>query len=334
MNITVVLFAVLGMYISGNWLITSVSRLARSFKISQLVIGLTVVTLVTSIPELTIAINAATENAAGITLGTVAGSNIINLSLIMGISGILAGGMRIATGLVRRGIPVMISVAVVVYILLWIDRFSRPMGVVLLVTFLFLNIIVVYILRRDAAIRRLQTSEMDKFAPFRTQDMLLQDDSSASAEPRQRISRPAEIIRLILGILLLLLCANALVQNSLILRDQLDVNEVAVGSTVIALAASLPEMIAVIIAVHRKQSEVALGNIIGSSTANLLLVLGVATTIQPLWIDPRARLYEFPVMLLLMFLLIPVAMDNRLRVWEATVGIIAYVAFFAGVFIL
>ncbi|MEM6281526.1 MAG: hypothetical protein AAF787_04975 [Chloroflexota bacterium] len=332
MNITVVLFAILGMYISGNWLISSISKLARSFRISQLVAGLTIVTLVTSVPELTIAINAAAEGASGITLGTVAGSNIVNLSLIIGISGLLAGGMRIATGLVRRGIPVMIGIAVVVYVLLWVDQFSRPMGVVMLIVFLSLNIAGVYFLRRDAAIRQLTTTEMKTLAPFRTQDLLLIDDNALL--PGEMVNRPWQITRMVLAVLLLLVCANALVQNALIFRDQLGANEVAVGSTVIALAASLPEMVAVIVAVNRKQSEVALGNIVGSSIANLLLVLGIATTITPVVVDPRARLYEFPVMLVLMLLLIPVALDNRLRVWEAAGGLLAYAAFFAGVFVL
>ncbi|MEM6526788.1 MAG: hypothetical protein AAF653_00760 [Chloroflexota bacterium] len=332
MNITVVLFAILGMYISGNWLISSISKLARSFRISQLVAGLTIVTLVTSVPELTIAINAAAEGASGITLGTVAGSNIVNLSLIIGISGLLAGGMRIATGLVRRGIPVMIGIAVVVYVLLWVDQFSRPMGVVMLIVFLSLNIAGVYFLRRDAAIRQLTTTEMKTLAPFRTQDLLLIDDNALL--PGETVNRPWQLTRMVLAVLLLLVCANALVQNALIFRDQLGANEVAVGSTVIALAASLPEMVAVIVAVNRKQSEVALGNIVGSSIANLLLVLGIATTITPVVVDPRARLYEFPVMLVLMLLLIPVALDNRLRVWEAAGGLLAYAAFFAGVFVL
>ncbi|MEL7236488.1 MAG: hypothetical protein AAGK74_18435, partial [Chloroflexota bacterium] len=300
--------------------------------ISQLVVGLTIITLVTSVPELTIAINAAAEDAHGITLGVVAGSNIVNLSLILGISGVLAGGMRIASGLVRRGIPVMIGVAVVVYLLLWVDMFSRPMGAAMLILFLSLNIAGVYFLRRDAGIRALTTSEIRTLAPFRTQDLLLLDDSHLL--PGEKVNRPWQFTRLVLAVLLLLLCANALVQNALILRDQLGANEVAVGSTIIALVASLPEMIAVIVAINRKQAEVALGNIVGSSIANLLLVMGLATTISPIVVDPRARLYEFPVMLVLMLLLIPVALDNRLRVWEAAGGLVAYVAFFAGVFVL
>ncbi len=334
MNVTLMLLGILAVTIGGAWLLDGVSRLARSYNISQLVVGLTVMTLVTATPELLVGINAAREGAGGVVLGTVAGANIVNIGLVLGLGGLIARGLPIATGLVRRGIPTLLIVTLVIYGLMWADALNRVVGGVLVAAYVVFMVGIVWLLRRDAAVKRLATAEMQRIAPLDTQETLLADDNKLLQTGANRVNRPLELVRMLVGVVLLLLGSDYLVQGALEMAGQLDVNAVAVGATVLALATSLPEFVAVLLATARKQPDVALGNIIGSSVANLLLVLGVAALVAPLAVDRRALWYEFPVMFALMVMLLPVVIDRRLAMWESAAYVGAYGLFIYGIFVL
>lgn len=334
MNVTLMLLGILAVTIGGAWLLDGVSRLARSYNISQLVVGLTVMTLVTATPELLVGINAAREGAGGVVLGTVAGANIVNIGLVLGLGGLIARGLPIATGLVRRGIPTLLIVTLVIYGLMWADALNRVVGGALVAAYVVFMVGIVWLLRRDAAVKRLATAEMRRIAPLDTQETLLVDDNKLLQTRANRVNRPLELVRMLVGVVLLLLGSDYLVQGALEMAGQLDVNAVAVGATVLALATSLPEFVAVLLATTRKQPDVALGNIIGSSVANLLLVLGVAALVAPLTVDRRALWYEFPVMFALIAMLLPVVIDRRLAMWESAAYVGAYGLFIYGIFVL
>jgi cation:H+ antiporter len=333
MNITVVLIGILGIYIGGNWLVAGISRWGRSRNIPQVLIGVTVISLATSVPELLIGIQASLEGADGIVLGTAAGSNIANMGLILGVSGLVAGTIPVASGLVRRGVPIMFGIALIVYGLLFLGELTWPIGVGMLVAFSVFSIYMLRVLRRDDVMRILTTQEIRSIGPLETSDLLLVEDKQImEQEVQEKINRGFELLRAVSGILLLVVGSNALVQGALAIVAQLGVNQIIIGATFIALVASVPEFFAVMAAANRDQPDVVLGSLVGSSVVNVLLVIGLGALVSPITVDPHIRFYEFPVMLVLMGYLIVVAIDGKLSRWEAGLYGLAYAAFIAGFF--
>lgn len=332
MNLTVVAIGILGLYIGGNWLVQGSTRLARWFGVSQLIAGLTVVSLVTSIPELLVAINAANRDAGGLVLGSITGSNIANIGLILGLTGLFSGQMAIASGLVRRGIPLMIAIAVAIYIILFFGNVGYLLGSGFVIGFIAFYMLIVGLLRRDAAIQTLNTQEMQALRPIDTQDMLLMDDAKLIESDQPTINPRFELLRLITGGILLVVGADYIVRGALNIADQLGANPVILGATLIALVTSLPELVAITFAARNNQPDVAFGNLIGSGVANLLLVLGAASIVAPLSFDPRLLRYEYPVMLVFMGMLLLVAWDRTLTWKESGLYVLGYIAFFVGIF--
>ncbi|MEO0563102.1 MAG: sodium:calcium antiporter [Chloroflexota bacterium] len=335
MNVTVLFFGIFGIYLGGNWLVAGASRLGRAFGLPPVLVGLTIISTVTAAPEVLIGIRAAQSGADGLVLGTVIGSNITNIGLILGLSGLIAGALPIATGLVRRGVPVMVGLTLVVYGMTFLGALNWIMGIVMLVLFIFFVVYMLRMLRQDDTVQAMATQEMMSISPIETGDMLLvEDDEIVEREITDHINRNFEFVRTIAGILLLIYSSDFLVQASLILVEQLGTNELILGATFVALVTSAPELIAVMSAALRGQPDVAFGNLIGSSMTNVLVVLGLSALVSPLIVASQVRVYAFPVMLVLMLYMIVVALDGVLSRFEAAMYTIAYAAFIAGLFLL
>ena len=335
MNLTVVAIGILALYLGGNWFVDGASRLAMSFGVPQLIVGLTVVTIVTSTPELLIGITAASRDAGGIVMGVVTGSNIANIGLMLGISGLIARRMRISSKLVRRGIPIMLGVGVITYAFMFLRVITPVVGVIFIIGYIAFNIFMLRTVRRDSVIQKLATTTQDipRLTLRDTQDILIVDEPHLLADEEININRLFEIVRLTLGIIVLLIGADYIVRGTLDIAGQLGANEVVLGATLVALATSIPELFTVIIATNRKQPDVVLGAVIGSSVTNLLLVVGIASFIEPVTFDVHLLRFEYPVMIVLMLSLIPIAVDRRLVWYESLFYLLAYIAFFVGILV-
>jgi cation:H+ antiporter len=335
MNLTAFLIGVFGIYLGGNWVVNGTSRLARSFRVPQLLVGLTVITLVTSAPELLIAIRASLQGASGLVFGTVTGSNIANIGLVLGVSGLFAGSLPIATGIVRRGVPIMVGVSLAVYGLIFLNQITWVIGLLMIGGFVVFSVYFQSIVRQDNRVQVLATQEMRAANPLQTSDALLVEDNEiVEKEVMEKINRPFEFVRAVTGIVLLVFCSDFLVQGALVLVTQLGTNDVLIGATFIALITSAPELVAVTAATQRGQPDVAFGNLIGAAVANILLVIGVSAVVSPLTVPAQVRIYEYPVMLAFMLYMIVVALDGKLSRLEATLYSLAYGAFIAGFFFL
>lgn len=338
MNVTVVLIGILGIYFGSSWVVRGASRLAQSFGVSQLFIGLTLVTLITSGPELLIGLNAANADAGGIVMGTVVGSNIVNIGLILGMSVLIGGRIAISSTVVRRGIPVMVAVAVLLYILLLLGEVTPTIGAGLIVAFFAVLSFLLWQMRRDTVLRQLITAELEavKVVNFNANDALLEDDPKLLRESHRKayVNRTFEMARLIAGIIVLLVGADYIVKGALNMVDQLDANEITVGVTFVALATSLPEFIAIPLAAARKQPDVALGNIIGAGIFNLLFVVGIASIIEPIYFDPRLLRFEYPAMIGFMLLLFPFLFDRVFSWAESALMVSLYALFVVMAFVI
>ncbi|EFO81241.1 CaCA family Na(+)/Ca(+) antiporter [Oscillochloris trichoides DG-6] len=267
----------------ADLLVRGASQLAAGFGVSALLIGLTVVAMGTSAPELAVSLQAAMIGEAAITLGNVVGSNIANVLLILGIAS-LFGGLTVAKPLITRDVPVMV-VASIATLLLALDGYlSRVDGVLMLLGLAGYMIFTI----RGAMI-----------------------ESANSTEPRPPITLIMLVRNLGLivgGLALLIIGANWLVDGAKIFALQLGVSELIIGLTIVAVGTSLPEIATSVIAGLRGERDIAVGNVVGSNTLNLLLVLGLTMVLSPtaLEVPPTALRLDLPVMVGVALLCLPV----------------------------
>ena len=237
----------------GNWLVSGGVAIARKFRISNLVIGMTIVAYGTSTPELAASIAAAGEHSA-IILGNIIGSNIANVGMVIGIAAILVP-LSIHKSVLRKEIPIMLGVSVLLILISIDGELSIYDGILLLVGLGVFG----YFTFKDAMKRR----EDNK-------DDIQQGGNNVYLKSIGLIG---------LGIGLLYVGAFLTVDNAVILAKEFGLSEKIIGLTVIAIGTSLPELITSIIAIRKGHSDIGVGNIIGSNIYNILMIMGVGAAL-------------------------------------------------------
>ena len=237
----------------GNWLVNGGIDIAKKFRISNLVIGMTIVAFGTSSPELAASIAAAGDHSA-IILGNIVGSNIANVGMVIGVAAILAP-LAIQKSVLRKEIPIMLGVSALLVLLSIDGELSQYDGILLLIG---LGIFVVYTFR--SALKQREKSK---------------DDTNSGKNNVYLKS-----IGLIgIGIILLYIGAILTVDNAVVIASEFGLSETIIGLTVIAIGTSLPELITSIIAIRKGHSGIGIGNIIGSNIYNILMIMGVGASL-------------------------------------------------------
>ena len=296
------------LFYGGNWLVRGASSLALSFGLSVLIIGLTVVAIGTSMPELLVSVQAALAGKSDLAIGNVLGSNIANIGLILGATGLIAP-LGIKAVLLRREIPIMIVITVFTYLLTLDGQLSRVDGIVLLFAFASFNLLFYFFARQEQDARRDSRSDSDR-------------------EPQnERGPRVREFAHLCLGIVALVLGSRLMVEGAVNLARQIGVSELIIAITLVAFGTSLPELAASLAAAFHKETDLAIGNVVGSNIANLLLVLGMTAFLQPIAVNRADVQFEFIVMIAFSILLAPFARRQKLGRRQSAVFLGAYFAF-------
>ena len=237
----------------GNWLVSGGVTIAKKFRISNLVIGMTIVAYGTSTPELAASIAAAGDHSA-IILGNIVGSNIANVGMVIGVAAILVP-LAVHKSVLRKEIPIMLGVSALLVLLSIDGELSQYDGVLLLIG---LGIFAVYTFR--SALKQREKSK---------------DDSNA---PKNNIYLKS--IGLIgIGIIVLYIGAILTVDNAVVIATEFGLSEKIIGLTVIAIGTSLPELITSLIAIRKGHSDIGIGNIIGSNIYNILMIMGVGAAL-------------------------------------------------------
>lgn len=292
---------VLGLVIlllAGDSLVKGAVNLALRIGIPALIVSLTVVAFGTSAPELLVSIKAALEGVPGIALGNVVGSNTANILLVLGVPALLAV-MHTSECNTRKSYVIMLGASVLFIALAFRGVFDWIAGIVLL---LVLATILGDSMREAMAHRR-----AGKAKP--------QEEDPEGADPEMPWWKI--ILNLVLGLVGLPLGADLLVDSSVEIAALFGVSDAVIGLTLVALGTSLPELATTVMAALRKQADVALGNVIGSNMFNLLAIIGVASLISPIPVDPAFLRFDMWVMLgasLLIFPLVFLARDLT-RIW-------------------
>jgi cation:H+ antiporter len=360
--VLLILLGLLGLYFGGNWLVGGAARLARSFRISPLIVGLTVVAVGTSAPELLVSVDAALAGASDLALGNVIGSNIANIGLVLGVSALITA-LHVQSSTLRREIPYMIGASILTMLLSLDGEIGRTDGLLLVAGFVaFTGYFIIVALREgrshhakvaEAAKERvvvgrvivavreahtLPSAYTAEVAHRVAQDHpetapAPADDDPVTVRPED-VNRPLELGRVALGIVLLVAGANWLVSGAITIAQSLGVPEIVIGITLVAVGTSLPELAASVVAALKKQADIVLGNIVGSNIANLLLILGVTAIILPIPVEPGLAQVEMPVMIGFALLLVPFGWNQWLGRRAAIAFLGGYVGFIAYVFLL
>lgn len=292
--------------IGAEGLVRGSSALALRLGISPLVVGLTVVAFGTSSPELAVSVDSALRGASSIALGNVIGSNIANIALILGITAFIRP-MLVQHSLIKEQIPTMIGVS----ILLWVLLLDQTLGFwngLLLVSGL---VIYIYMSYRNS--RNDETVESVELLP----------GDVASLQDKVWFC----LILIALGLAALVGGGMLLVDSAVELARLFNIDETIIGLTIVAIGTSMPELATSVVAALRKQSDIALGNIVGSNIFNILSILGIASIITPLSSAGFSQV-DFGVMIGFAIILLPMCMTRRkLDRVEGIVLIAGYLAY-------
>lgn len=289
MPLQIILFFIglAGLYFGAEWLVKGASRFARSFNIRPIVIGLTIVAFGTSTPELVTSVMAGIRHLNDIAIGNIVGSNIANIGLILGLAAIVQP-LKVNMKLINREMPIMIGISLLLYFMGWDSILSRQEGILLIVGILAYT---VYVYR--AALRESKSVEKE----------FLEYEESIGVT---RDNLKKDIVWIIVGLGALVGGAYLLVHSAVYIARVVGISELVIGLTVIAVGTSLPELATSMVAAIRKESDISVGNVLGSNIFNILAILGIASIIQPLQINTASLRIDMPVMLLFGIILVPI----------------------------
>jgi len=252
------------LFFGGEFLVRGASATARAFRLSPMVIGLTIVGFGTSAPELLVSVQAALAGQPGIAIGNVLGSNIANILLILGISALIA--------------PLIIPVSK-----LW-----RDLGFMLLAT------AVIWVMLLDGTVTRLDGMILViGLAVFLvTAFMTGKDEQDLSTEPMLPQWKAWGLT--LGGLVVLVVGARLLVDSATVIARDYGLSEAVIGLTIVAIGTSLPELATSVVAAIRKQTEIAVGNIVGSNIFNIFSILGITALITPIPSEARFAVIDMP----------------------------------------
>lgn len=311
--------------VGAEALVRGASALAKRMGVSAFFIGLTIVGFGTSTPELITSIVAGLEGRTDIAVGNVVGSNIFNIAAILGLTALIAP-IPVRTQVVRGEVFIVILTALLPFsAMAFGGTLPGWIGLVMM------GLLVLYVVRGFRAGRASET-----LSPQATKEAARELERELGlAKPGWRQSLTAHLLSIAVGLALLVLGSNLLVDAASRIARALGVSELAIGLTIVAAGTSAPELVTSLVAALRKQSDIAVGNILGSNVFNILGVLGATTALTPQRLAPQVLRLDGPVMVAASLALLPIALyRNRISRLEGALLLSAYVAYVVVLFTL
>jgi cation:H+ antiporter len=291
--------------LGADWFLRGASGVALRYGISPFVVGLLIIGFGTSSPELAVNVSAVWRGSYDLALGNVVGSNIANIGLIVGLSALIAP-LAVHMRLLRVETPLMILVGILLWVLCLDGLLGRGDALVLLLGFAGLLVYVARTARMESA---------DVQAEF-----------GDHAKTRPGLKR--NLAKLVIGLAVLLLGADLMVDSAVLLARMWGWSELLIGLTVGAIGTSLPELASSLLAARRGQVDIAVGNVVGSCLFNILLILGITAMIHPLPVDPQLLWVQLPVMVLFLAALYPILRQGlNVRRGEGAILLLAFIGF-------
>lgn len=294
------------LYFGAEWLVRGATRLASSLGVPPIVVGLTVVSMGTSAPELVVCLVAALRGNPDLAIGNVMGSNLANIGLILGLTAMVRP-LEVTGRVVTREIPVMIVVTLMLFPLVWDGQLSRPDGMILIV------ILALYLLFINRAAGEETAEVKGEFEVYA-------EDSRADAK-----TVAGSLGLIVMGSIGLVLGGRSIVMSAEYIASAFGVPDLVIGLTLVAIGTSLPELATALVAAFRKEADIAVGNIIGSNVFNIAAILGITSTVEPIRVVTNVVQQELPAVLVVSLLAFPITRSaHRIRRWEGAILLAAY----------
>lgn len=303
----------------GEVLIRGAVAIAERLKIPPLVVGLTIVALGTSAPELTVSLGAALKGVPDIVTGNVVGSNIANILLVLGVAALIAP-VTATKKLIRRDGMILVAVTALLAGLSVAGTVHPAIGAVMVLLFAAYTAFS-YVIERDTS-KQLVDDTAGELAGEEAVE-------HSGVKPVLRIAVPV----FLLGLAGIVIGADLLVDAAVSIARTFGISEAVIGLSLVAIGTSLPELTVAVIAALRGHSDVALGNIVGSNISNILVVLGATAVIVPIPIGGQIAQFDVWIMLAATIILVPTLVSGwRLSRTEAGMFLIAYIAYICAIF--
>jgi len=288
-----IIYFIIGLIVlifGADLLVRGASKLAAAAGIPPLVIGLTIVAIGTASPEIAVSLQAASLGQGSLTLGNVLGSNIFNILFVLGVTALVAP-IIIAEQLIRLDAPIMVGVSLLSFILVMDGKLGMFDGIILITAFLAYT---TFALRQSR-------KESEKVHKEYAQEF-------ADTEKHTAWNATKNILFMVIGLGLLVLGARWLVDSATTMAKAIGISELVIGLTIVAVGTSLPEVVTSIIAVLKGESDIAVGNAIGSNIFNLLGVLGLSGVLAPdgITVAYQVLTFDFLVMVFVALVCMPV----------------------------
>ncbi len=286
------------------------ASMARNLGVPPLVIGMTIVGLGTSSPEILVAIMATLQGNSGLAVGNAVGSNIANIALILGVTALLSP-LNVSSDTLKREFPILLAIMLFVQVLIMDHQLSRLDGLLLVsglgvMTYWLISLAMRS--RRSDPIGAEYEAEIPSSMPMRT-----------------------AAVWLLVGFVVLILSSRMLVWGATHIALALGVSDLVIGLTIVAIGTSLPELAASVISALKREHDIAIGNILGSNMYNLLAVLGIPSLLSPLAIDDLVLTRDYPVMTVLTIALFAMAYGfkgpGRINRYEGGVLLLAFAGY-------
>ena len=294
--------------LSGEVLVRNAAGLAIKASIPPVIVGLTIVSLGTSAPEIFASVRAALEGNPGLAVGNVIGSNIANLALILGVTALIHP-VAVDRSLLRSDWPVMMAATLAFIGLGWDLEFSATDGLVLL---LGVAVLLLFFYRRSVAARKTEVP----------------DDDGEEFDAFAHRSYPALAALILVGTIGLNYGAEWFIAGARGIAAAAGVSDRIIGVTVVAFGTSVPELVASGAAAMKGESDLALGNLVGSNIFNILLALGLTAAVHPVDVDAEAMTFDAMWMLGIAAILLPMMIHKQLiHRWKGAIMLAIYLAY-------
>ena len=325
---------------SADKLVEAASNLALNLGVSKMVVGLTIVAAGTSLPEFFVSLTSSIQGNPSLSLGNVVGSNIMNIALILGVTALVLP-INSKKEMVKREVPIMIAVTALAWIFAKTDSVFSPVeGAILLIVFVIYNTVSYVIGKNEAKLAKEYAEEADRFVSYvedKEDDQVKKEDNQEKAESnegkaeadekskeesddKQLPSVKVNILWLIAGLIGLGIGSKLLVDSATKIAAALGVSSEVIGLTIVAIGTSLPELVTSIVAAKKGQSDLSIGNVLGSNIFNLTAIIGTAATVpwlvpnatgtKTLVVSPEMLSLNIPIMMVVAVILLPIMITD------------------------
>ena len=303
MEIVWLLVSLVILYYGAEGLVSGAASLAKRIGISPLVIGLTIVSIGTSMPELVVSVKAAMSGQSAISIGNVLGSNFFNIGIILGMSALIYP-LAVKRQLLKLDVPVMIFAALLFFLMFLDYKISHVEALIFILLLLSYISYLLFISKKNTTVEE------------------------EEEEIKQTKHWALDILFIGVGLLALVYGSDLLVVNATLIAGRLGMSEAMIGLTIVAVGTSMPELATSVVAAIKKRSDIAIGNVVGSNIFNVLLILGVAGLIQPIStpeINYVDGLFMIGISLLLWSFM---KAGSRIKRWQGAAFIAFYLIYF------